>query len=195
MAVLKKCGFEELKAIGAASKDWLKQGNPPPLLFTPDYLLSSTDTFPIELADMKEHHKVLHGEDFLPGLSIDLKDLRLALEREFKGQFIFLRHTYLQSGGNEKAVKNLMANTISPLLVLCRAALRLHTAEVPASKLDCAVELAKHAPFDPAIFRIAHEMRTGEYKGKDAPEALFGRYLAAIEQLCTAVDRWSNGGK
>ncbi len=195
MTVLKKCGFEDIKAIGTASKDWLKKGNPPPLVFTPEYLLSSTDTFPIELADMKEHHKMLFGEDLLPGLNIDLDDLRLALEREFKGQLIFLRHSYLQSGGGEKAIKNLMANTVSPLLVLCRAALRLHRAAVPASKLDCAAELAKHAQFDPEIFKTAHDMRRGEYKGGEAPEALFGRYLASIEQLCTAVDKWSDGGK
>lgn len=195
MAVLKTCGLEDLKAVAAASKDWIKKDNPPPLVFTREYLLSSADTFPIELADMKDYHKTLYGEDLLPGLNIDLADLRLALEREFKGQLVYLRHSYLQSGGGEKAVKNLMANTVSPLLVLCRAALRLHGTAVPASKLDCAVELAKHAQFDPSVFRAARELRSGDYKGKEAPEALFGRYLAAIEQLCAAVDKWSAAGK
>ncbi|MDD2805658.1 MAG: hypothetical protein PHV33_08895 [Elusimicrobiales bacterium] len=189
MAVLEQAGLPELKAVAAASKDWLKAGNPPPLLFSRERLLASGDTFPIELSDMKDFHRVLFGENPLTGIRMESAHLRLALEREFKGKLILLRESYMACGGERKAVERLIAGSVSQFLVLCRAALRLREGKVPASKLECAERLKAHAQFDPAVFREAYDLRRGALKGADT-EALFGRYLAAIDALCAALDGW-----
>lgn len=193
MLVLKEAGLPELKLIAAASKNWLKKGNPPPLIFSRERLLASGDTFPIELSDMKEFHKVLYGEDALPGLAIDPAHLRLALEREFKGKLILLRESFLALGGDKKALKELMTDSLSQFLVLCRAALRLREGSVPASKLESAARLKTHVDYDAEIFKLVHQLKTGNYAGPLDPEALFGRYLAAIDLLCAAVDGWAEG--
>ncbi|OGR77346.1 MAG: hypothetical protein A2X32_04045 [Elusimicrobia bacterium GWC2_64_44] len=190
MAVLKEAGLPELKTVAAASKDWLKAGNPPPLLFSLERLLASADTFPIELSDMKDFHRMLYGENPLPGIQVEPSHLRLALEREFKGKLILLRESYIACGGDRKSVERLIAGSLSQFLVLCRAALRLREGKVPASKLDCAERLKAHAQFDPAVFREAYDLRRGALKSGDT-EALFGRYLAAIDALCAALDGWA----
>ena len=195
MVVLKNSGLATLKTVASASKSWIKAGNPPPLIFTPEYLLSSGDTFPIELADMKEFHKVLFGADLLASIRINPADLRIALEREFKGKLILLREAYIATGGDRKALARLMTDSLSQFLVLCRAALRLHTDAVPGSKLECVARLRKHADFDAEIFQAAHEMRKGGYKGGQDIERLFDRYLAGIGQLCLAMDKWTAGGE
>lgn len=192
MLVLKAAPLGALKAIAAASKDWLKQGNPPPLVFTREQLLSSGDTFPIELSDMQAFHKVLHGENPLPGIRIAPEHLRLALERELKGKLVLLRETYLSLAGGGKGLPALMTGSLSQFLVLCRAALRLRTGSAPASKLDCAFGLGRLAGFDPEIFKTVHELRAGSYRGGEDAERLFGKYLAAVETLCAAVDGWKN---
>ena len=191
MLVLKEAGLPALKLIAAASKDWLKKGNPPPLIFSRERLLSSGDTFPIELSDMKDFHKALYGEDLLPAIRINKADLRLAVEREFKGKQILLRGSYLALAGDKKALAGLMADSLSQFLVLCRAALRLHADGVPAAKLECAARLKEHEDYDAEIFKLVHQLKKGEYSGPLDPEALFGRYLAAVDQLCAAVDRWT----
>lgn len=191
MLVLKECGLDALKAATAASKEWLKKDNPAPLIFTKEQLLSSGDSFPIELADMKDFNKTLYGEDLLPGITIKAADLRLAVEREFKGKLLLLRRSYLLSGGDKKILAALMADSISEVLVLCRAALRLHTASVPNAKLDCVTELRKHADFDDAIFAEIHGFRASGGKGAGDTEPLFDRYLKAAGQLCAAVDTWT----
>ena len=193
MLVLKEAGLPALKLIAAASKDWLKKGNPPPLIFSRERLLSSGDTFPIELSDMKDFHKTLYGEDPLPSIRIDPADLRLAVEREFKGKQILLRESYLGLGGDKKALAGLMTESLSQFLVLCRAALRLHTDSVPASKLDCAARLREHQEYDAEIFKLVYQLKKGEYSGPLDAEALFGCYLAAIDQLCASVDKWTAG--
>ncbi|MDO8803654.1 MAG: hypothetical protein Q7R35_04430 [Elusimicrobiota bacterium] len=191
MLVLKDAGLPALITIAAVSKEWLKKGNPPPLIFSRERLLSSGDTFPIELSDMKDFHKVLYGGDLLPAIRLDPADLRLALERELKGKLILLRESYLGLGGDKKALPALMTNSLTQFLVLCRAALRLHAASVPASKLECAARLREHEEYDAEIFTLVHQLRKDEYRGALDAEALFARYLAAIDQLCAAADKWT----
>ena len=190
LLVLKEAPLAALKAVAGASAAWLKKGNPPPLVFTREQLLSSGDTFPIELADMKAFHKTLHGEDLLPGIEVAPEHLRLALERELKSKLLLLREAYLSLGGGKKAVTALIADSLSPFLVLCRAALRLRTGSSPASKLAAAVELAREAGYDAEVFTEAHALRSGTWHG-DA-EKLFDRYLAAIGTLGAAVDGWKS---
>lgn len=191
MLVLREAGLPALKAIAGASKAWLKKGNPPPLIFSRERLLASGDTFPIELSDMKDFHKVIYGEDPLPAMQIGKADLRLAVERELKGKLILLRESYLALGGGDKAANGLMTDSLSQFLVLCRAALRLHTDKVPASKLECAAKLREHAEYDAEIFKLVHQLKKGGYAGPLDAETLFGRYLAAIDQLCAAADKWT----
>lgn len=192
LLVLEAAGHPALKAIAAASKDWMKKGNPPPLVFTRLQLASSGDTFPIELSDMKEFHKVLHGPDPLASINIAPANLRLSVERELKSKLIQLRGAYLTVNGDKKDLGLLMTESLSQVLVLCRAALRLREAAVPAAKLDCALQLRKHAEFDEEIFKVLHAVRRGERKAGDEAEELFGRYAGAIEKLCAAVDGWEN---
>src|SRR5580704_19678215 len=44
---------------------WAQKGHPAPLAFTLDELRRSADVFVIELVDMKQHHRMLLGDDFL----------------------------------------------------------------------------------------------------------------------------------
>lgn len=191
LLVLRDAGLGALKPVAAATAAWLKKGNPPPLIFTRERLLASADTFPIELSDMKDFHRLLHGENPLPGIKVELPHLRLAVERELKGALILLRESYLASGGGRRALEALMTESLSQFLVLCRAALRLREADVPASKLACAARLAEHARFDAEAFDLVHQLRRGEYRGGLDAEALFARYLAAADGLCAAVDGWA----
>lgn len=191
LLVLRDAGLPALKPVAAAGAAWLKKNNPPPLIFTRERLLASADTFPIELSDMKDFHRTLHGEDLLPGIKVELPHLRLAVERELKGALILLRESYLASGGSRHALEALMTESLSQFLVLCRAALRLREDKVPASKLACAARLAEHAKFDAEAFELVHQLRRGEYRGGLDAEALFARYMAAIDGLCAAVDGWA----
>ncbi len=189
--LLKRTGPAELAALAAASRVWLKAGNPAPMIFTPEQFAGSADSFPIELADMKEFHRVLYGEDPLASVAIDPADLRLAVEREIKSKLLLLRKTCVAVGGDRRAIEDLMTGSLSQFLVLCRAALRLKEAKVPSSKLECAEKLAAHAGFDPAAFREVHALKAGGPRpSAEASAALFARYLAAVEAFAAAVDAW-----
>lgn len=190
LVLLRDCGEAELKAVASASEAWDKAGNPQPVIFTREQLLSSGDVFPIELSDMKDFHRTLHGEDPLAGFAIAPEHLRLAVERELKGKLLRLRRSYLRLHGDHRAPELLLAGYAKEMLVLCRAALRLFRREVPRSKLECARELAKHFDFDAESFELADAVRRGG-RAPGSPEELFGRFLKAAGRLAGAVDSWS----
>ena len=189
LVVADKLGVAELSALAPVAVAWAKAGNRPPVLFTPGELAESADSFPIELIDMQQSRRVLCGEDLLAGIRVAPEHLRLALEREWKTKLIQLRERYLLTRGKPAAVAELMTASLSACLVLCRAALRLNQADVPANKLDAARVLAKRIGCDAEVLATVHELKAGQRKVRDVNAVeLFGRYLQAIEQIAAAVD-------
>lgn len=189
LVIMDQLGLRELKLFLKPSEAWVKDGNTPPLLFTPEGLRRSVDVFPIELLDIRDSHRVLYGQDITGEIEIDVENLRLQLEHELKGKLIQLRERYLETSGQSKRVADLMINSLSSFLVLFRAALRLFREQVPATKLEAATLLSSHIPFDPGIFQSVKALKAGTMKLREVDtEELFGRYLQTIEAIVEAVD-------
>ncbi len=195
LVVTKDLGIDTLNALSKAASAWSKAGNPAPMLFTEERLAQATDVFPIELLDIRECHKVLHGADLVAGLEIDTKNLRLEIEHELRGQLIRLRQSYLLTQGKPKAVAELMTQSLSTFLVLFRASLRLFEDQVPQKKFSALEKLATHLEFDGTVFQIVQDLKKGTQKAKDvAVGELFNTYLKTIECVIDAVDTYIHKG-
>lgn len=189
LVVLDELGLAAMDALSGIASAWSRAGNHPPLLFTPDQLRSSADVFPIEFLDIRDSHRVLFGEDVMEQVAVDRDNLRLQLEHELKSKLIHLREQYLLTGGRNRAVQDLMVNSLSTFLVLFRAVLRLFEERVPAHKMDALKQLAGHIACEPQVFEEVQDVKIGKRKlrGGEA-RLLFGRYLAATESITVAVD-------
>ena len=195
LVVADDLGIDTLNAISKTASAWAKAGNSAPLLFTEERLAQATDVFPIELLDIRECHKVLHGEDLAQGLEIDTKNLRLEIEHELRGKLIRLRQSYLLTQGKPKAVADLMIQSLSTFLVLFRASLRLFGEEVPQKKIESLEKLAGHLEFDGSVFQTVQGLKDGTRKPKDvAVGELFNNYLKTIERVIDAVDAYIHKG-
>ncbi len=196
LVVTKDLGIDTLDAISKTATAWSKAGNPAPMLFTEERLAQATDVFPIELLDIRECHRVLHGVDLVAGLEIDTKNLRLEIEHELRGKLIRLRQSYLLTQGKSKAVADLMIQSLSTFLVLFRASLRLFEEVVPQKKFQALEQLATHLAFDPAVFQTVQQLKDGSKKVKEvAVEELFSTYLKTIECVIDAVDAYIHKGE
>lgn len=180
LVVAERLGMAELNALAPVAVKWAGDGNRPPVLFTPGQLAASANAFPIELLDMQQSRRVLAGEDLLAGIQVKPEQLRSALEREWKVKLLQLRERYLLTHGQPSRVAGLMEASLSTILVLCRATLRLYQPEVPASKLDAAGALAQRIGFDAGVFAAVHEAKASR---RQAPAELFGSYLETIEKI------------
>lgn len=185
-----------LNSLATTVSRWVRDGNRPPLLFTPEQLRTSADAFPIELLDIQDSRRVLFGSDPVAGLPISPEHLRLQLEREFKGKLLALREGYLMTGGKPKRVAALLVSSLSGVLVVFRAALRLFRPSVPASKLDALRLLADHIAFNPEPWLTVDACKRGDRSWRQSdPGVLFGSCVQVLEQVSEAVDRHLHSSK
>ncbi len=195
MVVLDRAGAVELDAMAPAVRTWVRAGNRPPQVFTREGLARSADVFPIELADMKDHHRVLHGLDVLVPIEIDAAALRLELERELKVNLMRLQERYLADHGRASQIALLMRESVATFGVLARAALRLFEGRGPAGKREALSGLSAHIRFDPEPFLTVLDAKAaGTRIPSSAIPALFARYLTAAEALADGIDRQIAGG-
>ncbi|MFH1725528.1 MAG: hypothetical protein ABII00_13035 [Elusimicrobiota bacterium] len=191
LVILKRLDLGELKRMSRTVRDWVKAGNPPPLMFTLERFRRSEDVFPIEFLDMRDRHKVLHGRDPFVGLEIHPTNLRQQLEFELKGKLIKLRESYLLAGEDPGELRALLVKASSTFLILFLGALRLFGHEPLPPKAEAAKALASRVGFDPEVFYALRGLRDGDPAAEAAdPDELMERLLAAVEAAVDAVDQW-----
>jgi predicted nucleotidyltransferase len=179
-----------LRNLAKPVEAWERAGNPVPLLFTRQRLTDAADIFPIELLDMRDARKVLFGEDVIAGIYPDTTNLRLQVERELSSALIQLRRNYLSVCGSPRRLTALLTGSLSGVLTLFRAALRLYENSVPVEKFQALEKLNGHIPVESGAFRQIQALKTGTVKIKkvDAGQ-LFEEYMKSIETVVDAVDR------
>jgi len=95
----------------------LKQLKEVPFVFTKEEITDGVDVFPIEFLNIRQHHKILYGEDFLKDIEISKKLLRHQLEFEFRSKLVHLRREYLISRGRHLEALILSAvPTLAPIV-------------------------------------------------------------------------------
>jgi len=188
LIVVKDTSRSTLKQISVACRGWLRAGHPAPMVFSRTELERAVDVFPIEFLDMKLARRVLHGDDVVGSLAIRYQSYRLQLEHELRSKMVELRERYLVVSENPRRVRRLMQQSLSTFLALGRAALRLFTREVPASKLEAVRQLRAYVAFDLDVLEQVHRLKQGKERGRGQVEECFERYLAAVNELIHHVD-------
>ena len=180
---------DRLAAASAASRAWADGGNPAPLTLTTQEWLSSADIFPMEYADVLEHHKVLYGQ--LPkDVRVDPAHLRLELEHEAMGTLLQLRRGALAAGNEARAQLELLAASTSTVMVIFRAVLRLGGQVPPADNVQLVARVAEAASLDASTFLALVRHKRGEQKITNAEAGpLLARYLEGMQQLVKYLDR------
>lgn len=112
---------------------WREEIGGVPLLFTPEEWRRSADAFPVEVADMQAHRRVLLGDDPLPGMSVERGNLRLQVERELRGKLIQLRRGIFVAADRPADLGRLLIGTAPAVATYLRALLRLAGDAVPAT--------------------------------------------------------------
>ena len=190
LCLLARLDGDELARMRPVALWWCRKGYPAPLVFTPDELRASADVFAIELLDIKRHHRVLWGDDFLPQLEVPMTLHRLQVERELRGSVIRLRQLFLQLRGRRDEIAELMTASASTFGTLFRHSLIALGETAPDSRRAAADRLAARLGLDVAAFHLVLDLQEGKRGKKDInPETAFAAYLNAVTQVADAIDR------
>jgi hypothetical protein len=147
------------------------------------------------LLDVKQHHRVLFGEDVFKDLSIPANLHRVQVEYELREKLALLRQHLLLASGNDSRMWELLARSVSSFATLFRHALIVLGYEAPISKRQAIEVLAGKVGFDPSAFLQVLDVREQISKRKQFDVAdVFGRYMAALEQVTAAVDKMLDSG-
>jgi predicted nucleotidyltransferase len=189
LCVLDRAGAVELEQLHASANWWMRENNPAPLVFTLEELRRSADIFAIELLDMKMHHRMLHGEDFLEAFEIPLTLHRLQVERELRTSWLRLRQAILAAPHRKRIHLAIMLSSISAFCVLFRHALVALGHAMPTSRREAVDLIASLTGADPTAFRAVLELKEGKRRPRqmDIPETL-RTYLEFVEVVTNEID-------
>ena len=182
-----------LKAASAVARAWRDAGNPPPMTMTMREWRRSSDVFPMEYADILDRHRVLHGAAPFDGISVSRDHLRLQLEQQVLGKLLQLRQGALLAGTDGKRQLELIAASLSTMMVLFRAVLRLLGEKPEGDNVTLAQRVAALAGLDatPFVRAVRHVRGETKLSGNDAGQVLAG-YLTGIERLNSYLDRYTS---
>lgn len=196
LIILKKIDMTALRSIAGIYKKRANVRFAAPLVLTPDYISSSTDTFPIEFLDIKERALLLSGEDILKGISIDLSHLREECEREIKGQLVRFRGIFLEAEGDLKGLERLVVTAISNLVFPMKNVLRLLKHDIPEENEAVIQSCCKAMNVKEAPFLDAWNIKIGVKKPSiEGLYNIISGYMDALNDISVKIDAMKSEGR
>ena len=181
--------MEYLKREASVARAWREAGHPPPLTLTMTEWRTSSDIFPMEYADILAHNRVLHGALPPERPTVRREDLRLQLEHETLSKLFRLRHAVLSSGGEPRALLEMVEGSAPSIMALLRATLRLAGEEAPAESAAALERVQVVTGINTATFRRVLGHARGDAKVKEADAtSLIANYLSSVAELVAWVD-------
>jgi len=184
-----------LRLAASATRRFVQAGNTVPLFMGWGEWRRAADSFAIELADMRDAHSLLHGEDPLADMHIDRIALRLQAERELRGKLIQLRGGLLLTGDDPREVGRLLVTALPSFATYLRTALRLAGHVVPPNT-DAVIEegarLVGAAP-DPMLAVWSARSRHTPFR-VEVDDPLAVGYYDLAERTAHYVDTFVEGG-
>lgn len=184
--VLETIDTDLLERLRLPLRHWEEAGGALPLLLTRAEWQRSADAYPLEIAEMRTGYRVLRGADPLVGLTVRPADLRLALERDWRGKLLRLRQGYTLLSDDAERLGEFVRRSLPAILFLARGTLVLAGQTPPRDAVELAQALGRLAGFDPAPLArlVTHRADTGWR----CTEGEMRGYLAAVEAAARHVD-------
>ncbi|MFZ0760555.1 MAG: nucleotidyltransferase domain-containing protein [Candidatus Sulfotelmatobacter sp.] len=193
--VLRDTSFTALQKLAPAVKWWGRQKQPPPLFMTREEIERSADVFTIEFMEIKQHHRVLFGEDVFQSLTIPASLHRVQVEYELREKLALLRQSFLLACGKDARVWGLLVRSVSSFATLFRHALIVLGYDAPVGKREAVEALGEKIRFDTSAFLQVLDVRERRVDRRQFDVSdVFSRYLAAMEQVTAAVDKMLDSG-
>jgi len=190
LCLVERTGATDLERIHEVADWWMKQGHPAPLIFTLEELTRSADVFAIEMIDMKRHHRMLFGADFLEQLEVPMRLHRAQVEHELRVNWLRLRQAILVAPPQKRAHFGIMVESLTTFCALFKHALIALGQEAPHGKRAAIDGIATLTGADPSAFHAVLEFREGKRKEKEIDiEPTLQTYLDFVQLATSEVDR------
>jgi hypothetical protein len=190
LCIVERAGAADLERLHPVAEWWMKERNPEPLVFTMEELQRSADIFAIEMVDIKRHHRMLLGTDFLERFDVPMRLHGLQVERELRAGWLRLRRAVLAAPQSKKAHLGIMMESVAAFCVLFRHAMLAVGQTMPGNKRAAVDAVASLSGGNPAGFHSILDLRVGNRKEKEIDiEVSLATYLEFVEVVTNEIDR------
>ena len=184
-----------MRSLGQTMRAWAEAGNPPVLEMTVQEWRTSADICPMEYADILERHRVLHGTLPLEGITVRPEHLRLQLEQESMGKLLRLRRGVMVAGTDTAKQQELLRASLSTLLVLFRAVMRLHGEQPPRDAAQVIAAASARCGFNAHPFTQVAALKRGGTLSPTETETVLEGYVAGMSALVAHLDSLDGVGR
>ncbi len=191
LVIVEAVELAQLRQLAQTMRAWQEAGHAPVLELTRAEWQRSADIFPIEYADILERHRVLHGAFPLEGISVHLPELRLQTEHEAMGKLLRLRRGVMVAGTDAEQQRALLQSSLSALLVIFRAVLRLHGHRPARDARQVITDVATQCGFDAAPFTRVHALVRGTALSNRDTETVLHGYVQGMAALVVYLDQFT----
>jgi hypothetical protein len=190
VVVVENLATESLACILGIVAKGRKRNIVPPLIVTPDYIKQAGDVFPIEFFEISASEVLLYGSDYFAGIDVGRESLRLECESQLRAAALRTRQAYLELGTKRKGAERVLHASVTSLIPVLRAMLRLKGVDAPRVKLDVVATVEKTFAVDTATFAAILRDRSGDESigGQDA-HGVLAKYIDDLESLARLLDR------
>lgn len=185
-----------LQAWAGLGKPWDSEKIIAPLLLTQEDLRKSSDVFPLEFLNIRDHHVLLQGTDPFTDLPVNAARLLFQCEQELRGNLLRIRQRYVEGWARVEAVQALLPLSLTALIPCLRGVYRLLN-RPSVTKSDAVLrELNVALNLDPTVFLEVWQMKRGlSTPGKHALPKLLDRYLAELSRLADRLETMKQEGR
>jgi hypothetical protein len=189
LCVLRSATARELTRVAPVIHWWCKnQSEPAPLFFTAEELRRSAGVFSIELLDMQENRRVLHGADVIAGIDVPMNLHRVQVEHDLSTLLLKLRQHFLLNGHKENELRAAAAKSASSVLALLRHALIAFGEKPPAAAHEVFARIAALTGAEAGAFFAAFRLRDPHAPAEDIVRT-YGEYVNALNVVISALDK------
>ncbi len=189
LIVLARVEMAVLDGFQKRMKAWRRKRIAAPLVVDRAFLLSSTDSYPLEILGMMASYRLLRGSDPFDGLVLKREEVRLQAEREARVKGLLLRSIRIESGGNERELRGALAASVTAMDAILHGILFLTGAHWKELGDAFRKRGAEAAGIDPSIQLEAAALRRGERRPSHLETVrLYDRMLGAFDALSARLD-------
>jgi hypothetical protein len=191
IVLVDRLAFEDFSACVRLARRWDDEGLAVPLILDRDEFERTLDVFPLEYGEIIASHVLIVGDDDpFDDARVDVVDRRRACELQAKSHLIHLRESYLESGGDPRAISSLIAASSEGFHRLLVNMVLLVAPDGPEGLADLPRTAEQHFSVPAELTREVLAAAGSRPSTIADPTALLARYVNAVERLWEFVDAW-----
>ncbi len=181
--VLDKVGADDLLDIKRAYTKYKKKYSTP-IVVNGDFFKKAADVFCMEILELKENAKIIHGENPFENLNVKDEDLRRQIEYELRSKMLVLKGAFIDLPLDRKVIDNIAYRSMYNFLLILRNLLRLKGKLINDETLI--EEFEKTFEVKLEAFKI---LRDSPKMSFDKLFDVFKKYLKEVEELVEISDK------